>query len=547
MQDHRENVLAARAAVAATATLGTVAGFWLGCALVISLAERQLNAYMERVSIQQAAALQEADRLLDSLRHSAYASCSDGELGYFRDLVFRSDYLKDAGRIHAGRIQCSAAAGHPSHPIGHFTTLAPRTHTTSALTALVPIGDKSQGKTGMEQGDLFVLFGSHLPVVEGSLPIHPAVSLDDAKPSASSYRALPNDAQSESTYAVTREGNLLIARQCSVLQSRCVTASVSVDQARRAALVAIYGASALGGMAGVGLGMLLCHLCRRRLSLDQELKKALAGDRLQLEYQPIVNLANGQIVGAEALARWTNRDGVSISPDVFIKVAEDHGFVGLITTHVVKRALKDFCEVMRTRPGFQLNINVAPADLLDAQFLPMLDEVVKQANVPTRSLAFEVTERSAATDQDALETIHELRRRGYSIHIDDFGTGYSNLSYLLYLSVDTIKIDKAFVRAVGTDSPSVAIVPQIVAMARSLNLGVVVEGIENESQASYFSTKNLRIYGQGWLYGRPMPAGEFFKRMGVAVNQAPAAGHDAAAAPRGWPQHGQRVPTAIAS
>ena len=97
---------------------------------------------------------------------------------------------------------------------------------------------------------------------------------------------------------------------------------------------------------------------------------------------------------------------------------------------------------------------------------------------------------------------------GHSIFIDDFGTGYSSLSYLLYLSVDTIKIDKAFTRAIGTESVTVAILPQIMAMAKSLNLEVVVEGIETEHQALYFSTKP-RVFGQGWLYGRPVSAEEF--------------------------------------
>ena len=107
-----------------------------------------------------------------------------------------------------------------------------------------------------------------------------------------------------------------------------------------------------------------------------------------------------------------------------------------------------------------------------------------------------------------MESIRALRRRGHSIFIDDFGTGYSSLSYLLYLSVDTIKIDNAFTRAIGTESVTVAILPQIMAMAKSLNLEVVVEGIETEHQALYFSTKP-RVFGQGWLYGRPVSAEEF--------------------------------------
>jgi sensor c-di-GMP phosphodiesterase-like protein len=139
--------------------------------------------------------------------------------------------------------------------------------------------------------------------------------------------------------------------------------------------------------------------------------------------------------------------------------------------------------------------------------------------VPPGSLAFEVTERSAADCDEALESIRLLRRRGHHISIDDFGTGYSNLSYLLYLSADTIKIDKAFIRAIGTESVTVAILPQIIAMARSLNLCVVLEGIESEQQANYFPTDKIKIYGQGWLYGRPMPAPEFLRLLGIPQEQ----------------------------
>ncbi len=115
-----------------------------------------------------------------------------------------------------------------------------------------------------------------------------------------------------------------------------------------------------------------------------------------------------------------------------------------------------------------------------------------------------------------------LRRRGHSIYIDDFGTGYSSLSYLLYLSIDRIKIDKAFTRAIGTNSPTLAIVPQILAMARSLNLGVVVEGVETEQQALYFTVNDQTIQGQGFLYGEPMPVEQFMELMAPKLARATA-------------------------
>ena len=301
--------------------------------------------------------------------------------------------------------------------------------------------------------------------------------------------------------------------------SRCVVASVGVDDARRGEFAVIGSTTIACGIAGIFIGIMLCGRHRRSISIDQQLKRAVALEQLQLAYQPIVDLASGKIVGAEALARWTRPDGVSISPSEFIKTAEKHGFIGSVTNLVFRRALKEFREVLNKLPDFRLNINVAAADLIDPRFLPMIEAAVLEANVRPSSLTLEVTETSAADQEDALESIRLLRRMGFGISIDDFGTGYSNLSYLLYLSVDSIKIDKAFTRAIGTDAVTVAILPQIIAMARNLNLAVVVEGIESPSQADYFSTDNLKIYGQGWLYGRPVPAVEFFGLLGVIVEQ----------------------------
>jgi sensor c-di-GMP phosphodiesterase-like protein len=119
-----------------------------------------------------------------------------------------------------------------------------------------------------------------------------------------------------------------------------------------------------------------------------------------------------------------------------------------------------------------------------------------------------------------METIRLLRRRGHSIHIDDFGTGYSNLDKLLYLFADTIKIDQAFTRVIGTEAVTVAIIPQILAMAKSLNLEVVVEGIETDQQANYFSLVRQTLYGQGWLYGRPVKAEEFHRLLVEEGEQA---------------------------
>ena len=155
----------------------------------------------------------------------------------------------------------------------------------------------------------------------------------------------------------------------------CVTSSASVSDCLRGEIGQVGACTILGGLAGVLFGIVFSRARRRSLNLEQQLRRAIASDQLQVAYQPIVSLGSGQIVGAEALARWTNEEGVAVSPDVFIKLAEEHGFVGSITKLVVRRALQDFAETLRNHPAFRLNVNVAAADLADPKFLPMLDEV----------------------------------------------------------------------------------------------------------------------------------------------------------------------------
>jgi sensor c-di-GMP phosphodiesterase-like protein len=207
-------------------------------------------------------------------------------------------------------------------------------------------------------------------------------------------------------------------------------------------------------------------------------------------------------VGAEALARWTDEEGFAVAPDVFIKIAEERGFVGSITRLVVRHTLRDFATTLRARPDFRVSINVAATDLADPRFLPMLERAMKRARVAARSVIVEITESSTARHEVAIAAILRLRQRGHSVHIDDFGTGYSSLSYLHELSVDAIKIDRSFTQSIGTEAVTATILPQILAMAGALHMQVIVEGIETRQQADYFAALTQPILGQGWLFGR---------------------------------------------
>jgi sensor c-di-GMP phosphodiesterase-like protein len=318
----------------------------------------------------------------------------------------------------------------------------------------------------------------------------------------------------------SRLNGSLYATRCSPRFFNCVTAYMTVPEALQASRGELRAYILLGGLTGALFGLVISILYRRSRSMEPQLRRAIRADKLRMVYQPIVDLASGRIVGAETLARWTDEDGFAVGPEVFVKIAEQHWFVGGITRLVVHHALRDFGETLRSHPDFHLNVNVAAADLGDPGFPRMLEKALDEAGVLPPSLTIEITESSTAKQHVAQDAIVRLRQRGHKVHIDDFGTGYSSLSYLSDLSVDAIKIDQSFTRAIGTEAVTVGILPQILAMAEALHLQVIVEGIETLEQASYFSGTKKPVLAQGWLFGHPVPTGEFHRILAEREREA---------------------------
>jgi sensor c-di-GMP phosphodiesterase-like protein len=514
MRVTRHRILVARAATISMAACGMIAGYLLGYVLALHLAKNSLNQYSNLIAAEEDASSAEARSLLATLKKSPYPFCSDEEIAYFRNLVFRSEFLKDAGRIHDGKIDCSATAGRPARSIGQFKPSSPQQDGTIAYSNLVPLRDDSLKRAGLQLGTAYVVFGSHVPASLGPVPMHLTVTMKDAASQQTDHPASaapPGNGPDLTANGTVRLGDMFYATQCSTSYFNCVTASTSVSEAFQGESDKVVGGTVLGGLTGYLISLAFALWYNRSQDLCQQLRRAIVRNKLEVVYQPIVSLATGRIVGGEALSRWTDEEGNEVGPDVFVKIAEDHGFVGLITKSVVQRTLRDFGQTLRDRPDLHISVNVAAADLADPGFLPMLEDALRRAKVQPKSLAIEITERSTAQGEEAMEMIRLLRRGGHSIHIDDFGTGYSNLDKLLYLYADTIKIDKAFTRVIGTEAVTVAIIPQILAMAKSLNLEVVVEGIETEHQANYFFQPTQTLYGQGWLYGHPVKVEEFHK------------------------------------
>ena len=513
-----------RLVIVAAMVCGAGMGFFLGCGLGFLRMAFWLDTYAHLMATKQAASLTDARGTLNTLQDLRYPACSDAEIAAFRELIFRSAYLKDAGRIRGGKIDCSAVAGRSGRSAETLKQGIRQEDGTLAYSDWSANDDGDQKRVVLQLGGAFVEMGTNPPPNLERAPVHLTLTMHGAAASpqeAAAKGAEPGQALHRSTDGIGLLGDMLYATRCSDRPFSCVTATTSIHAALQNGGDMLAYSAVGGGLVGILIGMLFFFRYNRSPDRAQQLLHAVQHDELQVVYQPVVNLETHEIVGAEALARWTDEEGNQVAPEEFVKIAEDRGFVGGLTKAVLRRILFDFATTLTSRPSFRISMNVATADLADPAFLPMLEESLRNANVRPENLIIEITERSTADSPEAMETIRELRRRGHSIHIDDFGTGYSNLDKLLYLFADTIKIDKAFTGVIGTDSVGAAILPQILKMAKSLNLEVVVEGVETVHQADYFSPGEQKIYVQGWLYGRPMSAQQLIAELAGDRVQVP--------------------------
>lgn len=243
-----------------------------------------------------------------------------------------------------------------------------------------------------------------------------------------------------------------------------------------------------------------------RMELEAELRLALDRAEFHLNYQPIVELNSGKIVGWEALLRWHNSERGLISPVTFIPVAEQTGLIVPIGRWVLETACKQMRSWLQLSGDMKLtmSVNVSARQFQEPTLVQDIACVLDSTGVPPNYLKLEITESAVMQDAKGAErTLRLLKRLGIQLAIDDFGTGYSSLSYLKRFPVDTLKIDRSFVDGLGSDSQDTAIVRSVVALAQTLDLSVTAEGVESIDQEA-----QLRLlgcdFGQGYLFGRPV-------------------------------------------
>lgn len=495
---------------------GVLAGSYWAREITAWQAEIQLDRYADRLIDDGEMSSAELRTVLAAMGAAQSGFCSSQELRYFQALIFESEYVRDAGRMRNGKIECSVALGRTPHLAGHLEPDITLQDGTAIYRNLANYQNMGLTAITEQQGDAYVVFTPLTRMHLEPAPMHYIETMTD-EPTQKRGPLLGEPLKADlgilGTEGRVRQGDNLYATRCSIRFYNCVTAFTTIGEVAAQNRGKFGGFVAAFGILGGLCGLMVSLLYRRNKSYAQQLRRAVRGDKMRVVYQPVVDLASNRVVGAEALVRWSDEEGLPVSPDIFVRIAEKNGFVGEITKLVVRHVLAEFGPVLRGPSGFRISVNVTASDLADAAFLPMLEQALAQAQVQPQRIVIEITEGSTVKNSVAMETIRGLRLRGHCVHIDDFGTGYSSLSYLQDLQVDAIKIDKAFTQAIGTGSVTVAILPQILAMAEALNLSVIVEGVETGEQADYFASGPQPVLVQGWLFGRPVPAAEFHKRL----------------------------------
>ncbi len=293
-----------------------------------------------------------------------------------------------------------------------------------------------------------------------------------------------------------------------------------VDTLLRKADIAMYAVKDSGRNGVLRFSSAMNTATAERWRLETALHRALERQELVLYYQPKVNVVTGQIVGAEALMRW-KRGGELVPPAEFITVAEESGLIVPIT----EWAVREVCEQMvrwaeQGHPPVPVSVNISGRHIQRANLIEPVQAALHGFKLDPRLLELELTETVLMHNLSAtLPLLQSLKDLGVSISVDDFGTGYSSLSYLKRLPIDTLKIDRSFVRELETSSDNAAIVAAIIAMSKSLKLRVVAEGVETQGQMTRLFDQGCQLM-QGFLFSPAVPGDDFPSMLKASSSQS---------------------------
>lgn len=244
------------------------------------------------------------------------------------------------------------------------------------------------------------------------------------------------------------------------------------------------------------------------MELERDLRHAIDYDELKLFYQPKLTSGTKEVFGFEALLRWQTNDGSLVSPGHFIPVAENSGLIIPIGKWILKQACLHTKQMEEQGIHYKVSVNVSAHQLIEPDIVISIREALEVSQLDPSKLIVEITENVMMGDvEHSLNILHDIRSLGCSLSVDDFGTGYSSLSYLKRFPIEELKVDQSFLKGVPEDAEDAAIVRAIIALAKSLELKVTAEGVENDEQATYLADNHCDLL-QGYHYSKPLPYDE---------------------------------------
>lgn len=294
----------------------------------------------------------------------------------------------------------------------------------------------------------------------------------------------------------------------------------SADELLRKADMALYEAKRHGRANFKFFDTAIEIAARNKANMQADLQIAIDQNQFSLHYQPIIDIAKNSVIGAECLLRWEHPEQGNISPDKFIPIAEESRLIVNIGAWVLRAACEQQVAWENKRlPSINMAVNLSAVQFNERNLLEQVEQVMLDTGIRENQLTLEITESTLMeTEGDLIAKLHALKSLGLKLAIDDFGTGYSSLAYLKRFPIHHLKIDREFVKDLPHDSHDIAIARSIIKMAHELQIDVVAEGIENQAQLNFLKEAECN-YGQGYHFGKPMPAKEFEDWLTLYSNQ----------------------------
>jgi sensor c-di-GMP phosphodiesterase-like protein len=489
------------------AALPIAGALYVSWSLALHAEQKRLSDFAGSVITRANKSLAEISDALVTISRSTEPPCSAGHIAEMRRLSFNTPSIQEIGYFENGHLACTSwgkTDGRIEYVPGDYTIdggIEVTVRMQPLVTGGKPMMALHHGRYNalvdpLRFVDVIVDPGIQLAIASGTGKLIGELNAPDADLLKSIMARHQSGMSDDSLYAVAHgDGWMAIA-----IEPR----EEMLAHLRREQLLMLP----IGAFISMFIVGVVIVLSRRRLSPEGELAIAIQQREFVVHYQPIVELKTGRCVGSEALVRWRRPDGSLVSPDQFIPLAEETGLIMPITDQVIAAVVSDLGAYLVAERSMHVAINLCAADIKTGRILPVISDALENTGIQTRQVWLEATERGFMDIDSAKTTITLARQLGHAVAIDDFGTGYSSLQYLQGLPLNVLKIDKAFIDAIGLKAATSAVTSHIIDMARTLNLQIVAEGVETDEQLDYLLDHDVE-FAQGWLFSRPLPANDF--------------------------------------